>query len=139
MLERDALVSDPHGARWPLGEKEILHRHLRRKPEKIQGLRAGNKDVTVRSCRNGLGDGFRRGRKGANARMNSWEFVDALSQTANLTAALQPRKSLVNGGTGAQANKLPGRENPAGLFGVYFLLYGLGNICGHKASSICQK
>jgi hypothetical protein len=83
MLERDALVSDLHGARWPLGEKEILHRHLRREPEKIQGLRAGNKDVTVRSCRNGLGDGFRRGRKGANARMNSWEFVDALSQTAN--------------------------------------------------------
>jgi hypothetical protein len=36
--------------------------------------------------------------------MNSWEFVDAMSQTANLAAALQPRKNLVNGGTSAKAN-----------------------------------
>lgn len=139
MLERDALVSDHHGARWPLGEKEILHRHLGGKSEKIQGLRAGNKDVTVRSFREGLGDRFWRRRKSADPRMNSREFVDAMSQTANLAAALQPRKSLVNGGPSAKANKLPGCENPAGFPSMYFLLYGLGNICGHKTLPNCQK
>jgi len=55
MLERDGLIPDFHRARRPFGQIQILYGHLCRESKEIQGFCPGHQNVTVRSCRDGLG------------------------------------------------------------------------------------